>query len=125
VLVQRLAGRHANDVPAPGAIRVARVAGYRVEGVGDRCGTVGFAGFRSDLYFGLGIIVASGWRLQNPMLNGYTGIMAYLPSRKLSVAIVTTQLPRSAGDSRSYASLLFSKLSAYLTPGHRVSLGGG
>ena len=30
-------------------------------------------------HYGLGILVANGWRLQNPMMNGYTGILAYLP----------------------------------------------
>jgi D-alanyl-D-alanine carboxypeptidase len=84
--------------------------------------TVGMGSFTSDFYFGLGIIVADGWYLQNPMLNGYTGAMAYLPGRRLSVAIVTTTRQRSAGDERAYATLLFTKLSAYLAPGHPVVL---
>lgn len=76
------------------------------------------------LHFGLGIVVANGWRMQNPMLNGYTGIMAYLPARRLSIALVTTTLPRSADDERAFASLLFSRLTAYLSPGHRPPLPG-
>jgi D-alanyl-D-alanine carboxypeptidase len=86
--------------------------------------TVGKGSFTPKLYFGLGVIVADGWYLQNPMLNGYTGAMAYLPSRQLSVAIVTTTKQRSAGNERAYATLLFSKLSAYLAPGHKVVLPG-
>jgi CubicO group peptidase (beta-lactamase class C family) len=86
--------------------------------------TVGMGNFTPNAYFGLGIIVSNGWRVQNPMLNGYTGVMAYLPERGLSVAIVTTTRQRSADDSRSYASLLFTKLSTYLAPGNTVLLPG-
>lgn len=86
--------------------------------------TVGMGNFTPNAYFGLGIIVSNGWRVQNPMLNGYTGVMAYLPERGLSVAIVTTTRQRSAADSRSYASLLFTKLSTYLAPGNTVLLPG-
>jgi CubicO group peptidase (beta-lactamase class C family) len=86
--------------------------------------TVGMSNFTPNAYFGLGIIVSNGWRVQNPMLNGYTGVMAYLPKRGLSVAIVTTTRQRSAADSRSYASLLFTKLSTYLAPGNTVLLPG-
>ena len=69
--------------------------------------------------FGLGVIVANGWRLQNPMLNGYTGIMAYLPSRRISLGIVTTSLPRSGDSEAAFATLLFNRLARYLTPAHR------
>jgi D-alanyl-D-alanine carboxypeptidase len=86
--------------------------------------TVGMTSFTPDLYYGLGILVADGWYVQNPMLNGYTGVMAYLPGRKLSVAIVTTARQRSAGNERASATLLFAKLSAYLAPGHAVVLPG-
>ncbi len=62
-------------------------------------------------------------RLQNPRPGLATGIMAYLPSRQLSIAIVATAKPRGAGDERAFASLLFSRLTAYLTPGHQPTLG--
>lgn len=67
--------------------------------------------------YGLGVLVSNGWRFQNPMLNGYTGIAAYLPRRRLSVAIVTTTLPRSATSESAFATQLFTTLSAYLSPG--------
>jgi D-alanyl-D-alanine carboxypeptidase len=86
--------------------------------------TAGFAPFSSDLYYGLGIVVANGWRFQNPMLNGYTGIMAYLPARRLSIAIVATDLPVTADSETSLANLLFARLAAYLTPGHQITVPG-
>ncbi len=69
------------------------------------------------LYYGLGIVVADGWRFQNPMLNGYTGIMAYLPGRRLSLAAVATAEPRGAASGVSLANLLATRISAYLAPG--------
>lgn len=85
--------------------------------------TAGLKPFTPDLFFGLGIIVANGWYVQNPMLNGYTGAMAYLPSRDLSVAIVATTR-RGADEDVAYASRLFTALTAYLAPGHTATLPG-
>ncbi|HYC81835.1 MAG TPA: hypothetical protein VEB65_08615, partial [Solirubrobacterales bacterium] len=59
--------------------------------------------------------------VQNPMLNGYTGVMAYLPDRDLSLAIVATTRP-SADPELAYATLLFDRLGAYLAPGHPTNL---
>lgn len=72
------------------------------------------------LYYGLGIVVANGWRFQNPLLNGYTGIMAYLPGRRLSIAAVATAQPRSAASEVNLANLLVARISEYLTPGRSL-----
>jgi hypothetical protein len=85
--------------------------------------TVGMGGFTKHYYFGLGVLVVNGWYLQNPNLNGYTGAMAYLPGRQLSVAIVATHR-LGASDELSYAPLLFAKLSTYLAPDHTVVVPG-
>jgi hypothetical protein len=55
-------------------------------------------------------------------MAGYTGIMAYLPSRGISVGLVTTQLPRAADTGVHYATVLFKKLTEYLTPQHVSAL---
>jgi len=78
----------------------------------------GLTNLGPGIRYGLGVVVANGWRLQNPMLNGYTGVMAYLPSRRISVAIVSTTRPRSAASETAFATVLFSRLADYLTPGH-------
>lgn len=70
------------------------------------------------IHFGLGILVGNGWRVQNPNLNGYTGIEAYLPSRAMSVAIVTTLSPRIGASETAYSTELFNQIARYLTPGH-------
>jgi hypothetical protein len=56
--------------------------------------------------------------VQNPNLNGYTGIEAYLPSRRILVAIVSTLAPRSGASETAYSTELFTRLARYLTPGH-------
>ena len=78
--------------------------------------------FSSKLYYGLGITVANGWQFQNPFIDGYTGIAAYLPAQDLSLGIATTQLPQSANNGISYATGLFAKLTAYLSPRHQIEL---
>jgi CubicO group peptidase (beta-lactamase class C family) len=80
--------------------------------------------FTSSLYYGLGITVANGWQFQNPFIDGYTGIAAYLPAQDLSLGITTTQLPQSANNGVSYATGLFAKLTDYLSPSHRVEIPG-
>lgn len=85
--------------------------------------TAGLSPFSPSLYFGLGIIVSHGWYVQNPMLNGYTGAMGYFPGRDLSVAIVATTR-RGADEEIAYASRLFTRLTAYLAPGHTADLPG-
>jgi D-alanyl-D-alanine carboxypeptidase len=76
------------------------------------------APFHSSSYYGLGLLVNNGWQIQNPFIDGYTGLAAYLPSQDLSVGIVTTQLPQSSNNEVGYASELFAQLAAYL--GHEV-----
>jgi hypothetical protein len=49
--------------------------------------------------------------------------MAYLPERKLSIAIVATHR-LGASDALAYAPLIFAKLSAYLSPAHAVVVPG-
>jgi D-alanyl-D-alanine carboxypeptidase len=86
--------------------------------------TAHFPPFNSKLYYGLGITVANGWQFQNPFIDGYTGIAAYLPAQDLSLGIATTQLPQSANNGVSYATGLFAKLTDYLSPGHRIEIPG-
>jgi CubicO group peptidase (beta-lactamase class C family) len=83
--------------------------------------SAGLPGTKPEYYYGLGELIDGDWVVQNPMLNGYTGVMAYLPQRKLSVAIVTTILP-SADPELAYSTVLLERLSAYLAPGDPANL---
>jgi CubicO group peptidase (beta-lactamase class C family) len=77
--------------------------------------------FSPTNYYGLGVLVQNGWQYQNPFIDGYTGLAAYLPAQDLSLGIVTTQLPVSSSNGVGNASELFAQLSTYLSPGHPVS----
>ncbi|HEY1853477.1 MAG TPA: serine hydrolase [Solirubrobacterales bacterium] len=83
------------------------------------------APFSAKGYYGLGVLVENGWQYQNPFIDGYTGIAAYLPAEDLSLGIVTTQLPQSSNNGVGYASELFALLSTYLSPGHEISFKSG
>ena len=40
--------------------------------------------------YGLGAVLSGDWILQNPLFAGYGAIEAYLPARKLAIAVATT-----------------------------------
>lgn len=111
----------ARTARAIGTGRLISARGYREEFAPS---TVGLPPMTPNLYYGLGIIVARTWRVQNPMLNGWTGVMAYLPSQRISVALTTTAGQRAAEDDRAFASILFDELTRYLSPKHPVTLPG-
>jgi hypothetical protein len=60
------------------------------------------------------------WEVQNPELNGYTAIMAYLPSRRISLALALTRRQAAAATGTNYSQVLFKSISEYLTPDHPV-----
>ena len=76
--------------------------------------------FSKHLYYALGITLANGWEFQNPFIDGYTGVSAYLKAQDISVGIVTTQLPQSSANGVGNATILLSRLSEYLSPGHLI-----
>jgi D-alanyl-D-alanine carboxypeptidase len=80
--------------------------------------SAGLPGFSQSLYYGLGVVISNTWEIQNPELNGYTAIMAYLPSGRISVALVVTKGERAAATGNNYSQLLFTAVSEYLTPDH-------
>jgi D-alanyl-D-alanine carboxypeptidase len=86
--------------------------------------SVGIPPFTKKLYYALGITIADGWEFQNPFIDGYTGVSAYLKSQDISVGIVTTQLPESSANGVGNATILLTRLSEYLSPKHPIELPG-
>jgi CubicO group peptidase (beta-lactamase class C family) len=80
--------------------------------------TAGLPGFSQNLYYGLGLVILDTWEIQNPELNGYTAIQAYLPSRRISIALAVTRGERAATTGANYSQELFQTISEYLTPDH-------
>ena len=57
------------------------------------------------------------WLLQNPLLDGYSATEAYLPSKKIAVAV--TFAPEAFDSQGNYANSsdkLFRSIGAYLAP---------
>jgi CubicO group peptidase (beta-lactamase class C family) len=80
----------------------------------------GLPGAPSAINYGLGIVVGNnGWVFQNPIFNGYAGIVAYLPSREISMLIENSHGPNAAPGS-SIATSIFQALTKYLTPNEPV-----
>ena len=78
--------------------------------------TVGLGPLTSKFYYGLGGAVANGWIVGGaPGLEGYTGIVSYLPTKKLAVVIFTTSTPESPAGVQ-YASAIFNRIGALLDP---------
>ena len=71
--------------------------------------------------YGLGVILSGSWILQNPLLGGYGAVEAYLPARKIAIAVATTFGERSFDDQGSYVSgraswEIFAAVAALLAP---------
>ena len=78
--------------------------------------TASLAPMNSQRYYGLGILVSNGWILQNPSFFGYSGLMAYLPSQKIAIAVTTTMGPASPEGNMS--DRLYRRIAERLAPSH-------
>jgi D-alanyl-D-alanine carboxypeptidase len=70
----------------------------------------------TERYYGLGILVSNGWVMQNPSFFGYSGLMAYLPEKKIAIAVTTTLGPSSPEGNTSEQ--LFRRIAQDLAPSH-------
>jgi D-alanyl-D-alanine carboxypeptidase len=70
-------------------------------------------------YYGLGVVLDNSWVVQNPLLPGYNGAFAYLPSAKIAIAAVTT-IGKHASASVNFSLNLVKELSRYLVPAQPV-----
>jgi hypothetical protein len=69
--------------------------------------------------FGLGVVKAGSWILQDPLLSGWSSAEAYLPSRKIAIAVAATYSPaafNSAGVEPNAADPIFRSIGAYMAP---------
>ena len=69
--------------------------------------------------YGMGIVISGDWLLQNPLFAGEAGVMAYLPAKKISMAIAVTYQPEAfdgQGNYRNEADTLFRRIAKELAP---------
>jgi CubicO group peptidase (beta-lactamase class C family) len=69
-----------------------------------------------ELGYAMGVIVTKGWSLQTPGINGHFGIIGYLPSHDLSIAIVATQSETVTVPGKNFATTIFGELVKELAP---------
>jgi D-alanyl-D-alanine carboxypeptidase len=72
------------------------------------------------VYFAMGMFIDHGWILQNPLFSGYQATMAYLPSRRVTIAVTTTVGPRS-NPLVNYSTELAKTISKFLVPGDPIT----
>jgi len=69
--------------------------------------------------YGLGVVRSGSWLLQNPLLGGYAAIEAYLPSKKIAVAVAVTFAPEAFDSQGNYSNsgdTIFRMIGAYMAP---------
>ncbi len=69
--------------------------------------------------YGMGIVISGDWLLQNPLFAGEAGVMAYLPAKKIALAVAVTYLPEAFDDQGNYrneADMLFRRIAKELAP---------
>jgi CubicO group peptidase (beta-lactamase class C family) len=74
------------------------------------------------LSYGLGVLLSGDWRIQNPFVNDYGGVMAYLPQGRLGISIVSTLGPSATFDGHNPSEAVLTRLAAALAPDHPVHL---
>src|SRR6185295_8951876 len=52
--------------------------------------------------YGLGIVISGNWLMQNPLFSGCAAVVAYLPSRKVAIAVAVTFEPAAFNDAGDY-----------------------
>ena len=71
--------------------------------------------------YGLGVVLNGPWLLQNPLFGGYAAVEAYLPSKRIAIAVATTFAEGSFDAKGNYQSsgaalALYSGIGALLAP---------
>ncbi len=78
--------------------------------------------------YGLGVVLSNSWILQNPLFGGYGAVEAYLPSKKIAIAVVTTYGEGSFDEQGIYknaSQAIFKAIGTYLAPEAPPLIGGG
>lgn len=71
-------------------------------------------------HFGFGVLVMNGWIFQNPSFSGYAAIQAYLPGKRLSIAVHDGGPEDPAGNT---AQTVAARIAQALAPGHPLTAG--
>ena len=78
--------------------------------------TVEIGGNEQSFYYAMGVIVANTWIVQTPSYAGFYGLMAYLPSKDISINVVSTLTREGAAKPSNYSRLIFVEIAKLLAP---------
>ncbi|MFG3407576.1 serine hydrolase domain-containing protein [Streptomyces sp. NPDC048142] len=73
------------------------------------------------VHYGLGLIIQNGWIVQNPSFFGYAAVQAYLPDRRLAIAVATT--PGRETPDGNTAMTITQRIAAAIAHGHPLASG--
>ena len=65
-------------------------------------------------------MISGDWLLQNPLFGGYAALAAYLPARRIAIAVAVTYDQGAfdpQGDYQNEADTLFRRIGAQVAPG--------
>jgi D-alanyl-D-alanine carboxypeptidase len=77
--------------------------------------TAKFKPWSETKFYGFGVFLIDGWIVQNPSFAGYAATMAYLPSRKLAIAVAVTMDDGASAEGNLSTGVL-EEIAAYLAP---------
>ncbi len=75
----------------------------------------------TDTYaYGMGLVMKGPWLLQDPLVNGYSALEAYLPSQRIAISLVVTfsegAFDKTTGSYLNAAVPIFEQIGAKLAP---------
>jgi D-alanyl-D-alanine carboxypeptidase len=87
--------------------------------VGDE--NVGLGPLTEKFHYAMGAAVVNDWILANPQIDGYTGVVAYLPAKHAAVAVSAT-FAQGGDISVQYAGMVFNAIAALIDPAHAPNI---
>jgi len=76
--------------------------------------SVGKGNNKPDLYFAYGFVVANGWIVQNPTINGYSGGFGYNLANGVTIAVGATKSENATTDASAFD--ILKEVVKYVTP---------
>ena len=74
---------------------------------------------RPDLYFAYGFVVANGWIVQNPSINGYSGAFAYNLANGVTITVEATKSENATTDAAAFD--ILREVVKYVTPNSTIN----
>ena len=81
--------------------------------------SVGTSKNRPDLYFAYGFVVANGWIVQNPSINGYSGGFGYNLAKRVTIVVEATKSETATTDASAFD--ILREVVRYVTPASRIN----